>query len=826
MNTIGKIVSALFSLLISVPFCVAAESVTEQSADLNATLRRAEIYVDEELYKDSEVLDAVKKYAGAVEKNFNFKIDIKSFPVALVLDSSTLDSNNPSFKTKTPAAELKAAIKKSWEDKSKEPLAGVILIGNLPYAEMEYFVKVSDGRYAYPEDEGPYTNYQRWVADFYFMDLDGEWRDEITGINCLNRDKCDRLERKPNGILDAHYDKNGELGSDDFEIWVSRVNPYGEAREHTAAGWNKQLHNYDTDYFPKVKDFLLHWLSKAYNQQIKTSRPDKALYTYSSRTDLRSSDFAMVNYINNLSNIYNEVDVMWEADNRKYLDYISRDYDWVFHIGHAMETYFESGVKIEDFDTLVHVNARVFDLYSCNAARTVVFEGNAYDRNIALAHIFRTSGGGVTVIGNTKTGGGYQDNDYFYKQLEKNMLGDAYLQWVNHRTLVFEAAKHAKDVYEWFYPYGLFGDPFIRLKADREKVKEDEVPKNIALHAFNDFNISGKCYDETQGKDGRCNVICGSTAKNYCAGVHGSAEIGTIYGKGGLVLQGISSAKNVSIYNSFENADLNIFANVQYNYVAYKNPKRWNAEFDFKEPLPEFPAVGCKDMTVDKEYTLVDGACVKNLTVKSSGTLVIPQGEFFVENVKMEKGSKYKFAKPGYYSAMHVKKGFAWDASPASAVKDYAEWAKGFKLFVHGNVKEVDLDSVFYGSVYAPNTMVNVRGKAYGTFTGNGVAVHETSVAYYAPFAPVDGVPEKVSIPFADKRSWTFGGAGARVVSFNRGMIEFVAPIAGLYKISVMNALGQKVAAFNVNATVGRNTVEWAPARNAQGRYVVKVQAK
>ena len=810
MKALLKVILSLFAFC---HVCIAAE------------LRRAEIYVDDDLYKDSGVLAAVKKYAGAVEKNFNFKIDVKSFPVAFVLDSSTLDGDNPSFKVKTPAAELKAAIKKSWEDKSKEPLAGVILMGNLPFAEMEYFVKTSDGRFAYPEDEGPYTNYQRWVADFYFMDLDGEWRDEITGINCENRGKCDSLVRAANGILDAHYSKNGELGSDDFEIWVSRVNPYGEAREHTAAKWKKQLQNYDTEYFPKVKEFMLRWLTKAYDQQVKTSRPDKALYTYSSKTDIMANDFSMVNYIENLSNMFNEVDVMWEADNRKYLDFITKDYDWVFHIGHAMETYFESGVKIEDFDTLVHVNARVFDLYSCSAARTVVFEGNAYDRNIALAHIFRTAGGGVTVIGNTKTGGGYQDNDYFYKQLKTNMLGDAYLQWVNHRTQVFEASKHTKDVYEWFYPYGFFGDPFIKLNVDREKVKGDEIPKDVALHAFVDFNISGKCYDKSQGTNGRCNVVCGSTAKNYCAGVHGSAEIGAIYAKGGLVLNGSVTATNATIYSTFENANVNINANAQYNYIAYKNSKKWNDALDVKEPLPEFPSSGCKDVTVDAEYTPVGGSCIKNLTVKSSGTLVIPVGEIFVESVKMAPGSKYKFEKPGSYSAMYVKKGFAWDASPASAVSDSAEWAKGFKLFVHDDAKEVDLDSAFYGSVYAPNTMVNVRGKAFGTFTGNGVAVHDKSVAYYVPFAPVDGVPEKTTIVAAANRPRTFGWSDVEVVSIKDDVIDFEVGSAGLYNVSVMNSLGQTVATFNVNAVAGRNSVKWTPARKALGRYVVKVRA-
>ena len=426
------------------------------------------------------------------------------------------------------------------------------------------------------------------------------------------------------------------------------------------------------------------------------------------------------------------------------------------------------------------------------------------------------------MIGNTKTGGGYQDNDYFYKQLKTNMLGDAYLQWVNHRTQVFEASKHTKDVYEWFYPYGFFGDPFIKLNVDREKVKEDEIPKDVALHAFEDFNISGKCYDKSQGANGRCNVVCGSTAKNYCAGVHGSAEIGAIYAKGGLVLNGSVTAANATIYSTFENANVNINGNAEYNYIAYKNSKKWNDALDVKDPLPEFPSSGCKDVTVDAEYTPVGGSCIKNLTVKSSGTLIIPEGEFFVESVKMAPGSKYKFAKPGYYSAMHVKKGFAWDASPASAVSDSAEWAKGFKLFVHDDSKDVDLDSAFYGSVYAPNTMVNVRGRAFGTFVGNGVAVHDKSVAYYVPFAPVDGNSGQTVKIFADKRL-VASNSRAYVGRVHDGVIEFVVPAAGLYKISVMNALGQKVAAFNVNATVGRNAVEWTPARNAHGRYVVRV---
>ena len=814
MNSFTKIVIAL---LVLVSFCFAAENAMQSTE-----LRRAEIYIDEDLYKESDVVEAVRKYVSAVEKNFNFKIDIKSFPVALVLDSSTLNGT-PSFKMKTSAAELKAAIKKSWEDKSKAPLAGVILIGNLPFAEMEYFVRDSDGHAGYPEDEGPFKNYQRWVTDYYFMDLDGVWADEITGIGCVMGDSCVRLERGANGLLDAHYEKNGTLGSDDFEIWVSRVNPYGEAREQTSALWKQQLQNYDTEYFPKVKEFVLHWLDKAYKQQMNSApRSKKMLYTYSTRFQVKESSNSMVRFMKFISKL-TDADIIYEASSEKYWEYATQNYDWVSHIGHGSEKRFASGVAIKDLETPVKVIPRVFDINSCSTARFVKKDGKSYDRTIALAHLFRTLDGGVSVISMTKTSGGYQENDYFYGLLDKDMLGDAFVKWVNYRTTSFKKGKFPKDAYEWFYMVMLFGDPFVKLNLDKENVKVDDMPKNIALHAFNDFNISGKCYDEFKGKDGKCNVVCGSTAKNYCAGVHGNAEIGSIYAKGGVTLRNNSFTEHATMYSTFEKSELRIDSSAQYGFVSYRDSLSWNAELDFREPLPEFPVSGCKDVTVDREYTPAVGSCIRNLTVKSSGTLVIPQGDFYVETVNMEKGSKYKFAKPGYYSAMNVKKGFAWDASPASAVADSAEWAKGFKLLVHGDSIAVDIDSAFYGSVYAPNTMVNVRGKAYGTFTGNGVAVHDKAIAYYAPFAPVDGEPGKVSIAFAGKRPHAFGKAGFGIVSFDRGVIDFEVDEAGMYNVSVLNALGQKEASFNVNAVAGRNTVKWAPARNARGRYVVRI---
>ena len=125
----------LFTLFFSSQLCFAAEQ------------KRVEIYVDEDLYVDAEVLAAVQKYVNVIEKNHDFKFDIISFPAALVLDESSLNENSPRFKVNSTAAELKRSIKTSWLDKTKDPLAGVILIGNLPFAEMELFIRAS---YGYP----------------------------------------------------------------------------------------------------------------------------------------------------------------------------------------------------------------------------------------------------------------------------------------------------------------------------------------------------------------------------------------------------------------------------------------------------------------------------------------------------------------------------------------------------------------------------------------------------------------------------------------------------------------------------------------------------
>lgn len=804
----------LFTLFFSSQLCFAAEQ------------KRVEIYVDEDLYVDAEVLAAVQKYVNVIEKNHDFKFDIISFPAALVLDESSLNENSPRFKVNSTAAELKRSIKTSWLDKTKDPLAGVILIGNLPFAEMEFFVRASDGYPALPGD-GPVLRYQRWVADLYFMDLDGIWEDRLIGTGCEDGKPCSNLEYGTNGLIDTHYTKDGILGTDEFDIWVSRINPYGEARRQTEYGWIRQLENYDTEYFPEVKMFLLRWLDKSYNQHVKTKpRSDKALYSYSSKATIKEEDFSMGSFIKSLSSLYNQVDVFHGENSKRYMDMITQDYDWVVHQGHSSEKSFENNVSISDFDIPVNVHARVFRFASCSSFRYVSFDGQSYDRSIGLAHLFRTLNGGVAAIGATKTTGGYQDDGYFYSVLKGNYLGDAFLKWANHRTLVFDESRYPQEVYDWFYAHALFGDPFVRVEVDKENVKEDEVPKNIALNAFSDLNISGKCYDKSQGSGGRCNVICSSNKKNYSVGVYDNAEIGSVYTKGGVILEGLS-AKNATIYNTYSDALLYINSAMKYDYVSYRNPKSWNKNFEIREKMNSFLGVNCSDVTVASEYTLVDGACIKNLTVLPSATIIIPEGEFFVENVYTKEGSFYSFEKPGYPSILHLKNELIWEGSPVDLIsEDNEKWAQGLKLYVY-NKMNVNIISSFYGSIYAPNTVINIYGKAYGSFSGYGLTIHKDALVYYVPFDPIGGVPfddDNTNIVFEDKDIPVLGNAMIQITAFNRSAFEYNVTEGGLYKFTVMNVLSQKIASFDVDAKPGHNSINFTSLRLASGRYFLSVK--
>lgn len=109
------------------------------------------LIVDNEFAENEMVNSAINRYADDLNKSFGMAIDVYSFP---------------NIKKGGTAQALR-----SFLQSAKDSLIGAIFIGDLPRAQFEFI-------------QNPNTSsirYQRWISDFYFMDLDGIWLDTASG---------------------------------------------------------------------------------------------------------------------------------------------------------------------------------------------------------------------------------------------------------------------------------------------------------------------------------------------------------------------------------------------------------------------------------------------------------------------------------------------------------------------------------------------------------------------------------------------------------------------------------------------------------------------
>lgn len=728
----NQIIKAFIALFASYHICFAAEGAQ----------KRADIIVDEDLYADSEVLQAIQKYADIVEKNFDVKIRIYSFPAALVAGINSRTERN------STAQELKAKLIESWKDETNGQLMGAILMGNLPFAEMEYFSR-KDGYPTFPEGD-PVTRYQRWVVDMYYMDLDGIWEDRLIGTGCSDEKPCTGLDYGSNGLLDTEYKKDGTLGTDEFDIWISRVNPYGEAEIGVTTPWN----------MTQVKEYMLRWLDKAYKQQVKaTPRAENALFTYSSKHNIHSNDPSGASHINGYSEMYNRTDILYTNKKEPYLQAIMKEeYDWLSFLGHGSRTSISNGTSINDFNTPVTVGPRVFHFASCLTLRNVTLDGLDYIPTIGYSHLFRTLGGGTSVIGATKTTGGYQDDEALFGYLKSDYLGDAFRKWANHRALVYDQSKYPQEVYDWFYSMTLLGDPFVRMETDLVNVEKDEAPEEIALHATYSitFNDSAECLSGYTDSDEGCNILSEiEFEKNPSVNIKNGSHVGNIYSKDGVFLGGFTDVKKVNVYNFSSLAYSYITDSASYNLFSYFNRERWNDSIVLHDELFSFDVKKCSDVVVSDKYTLASGDCFNSLTVKDGGTVVFPRGEFFIGDLILLDESKYNYAEPGAGSIIHVNGKFIWKGTIEYMTEEnHPLLAQGVKLYVHSN-QEISFNNDWHGSVYAPESnlyfgdSLSEDHKVYGNFLGKVIEVNKGLTVVYTKFDPVGGIPEKEKIPIS-----------------------------------------------------------------------------
>lgn len=148
------------------------------------------IVVDDTLWKDSSVKEAVKVYAGDIEKARGVSVKIESFPAA---------------KTGSTPEDLKDVL-----IKNKDGLKGAIFVGDLPRAQFEY-----------PQWNNNGFRYQRWNSDFFFMDLDGVWKDTASGWFGMNGGEItEQVLPSPSFDFGSRSPLPGIVPADSFSIKI------------------------------------------------------------------------------------------------------------------------------------------------------------------------------------------------------------------------------------------------------------------------------------------------------------------------------------------------------------------------------------------------------------------------------------------------------------------------------------------------------------------------------------------------------------------------------------------------------------------------------
>lgn len=458
-------------------------------ANIDRSDKKVEFIIDDRFYQDEEVMQALNLYAQVVHQKYGVNIRMVSFP------SEPIVRDAPSLAN---AKNLKRHLIEAYQDHQGGELEGAIFIGSLPRALMEYYYFNSDregGRYVY----------QRWVTEYYFMDLDGVWLDSKKYSACEtdreNWTYCDEESDGSNEVLDRHYSFDGSV-SNNFEIWISRVDPYTAVV--TSENFDYFIESVSSgdvsaELFRVAKGYLLKWLNKVYDNQVSSNRSRKALFTHTIEESGRETE-NFKKFPRGLSSVYSSVDVKHQTTASEYINSISQDYDWVTFMGHGNPNGLSNGASVNDFaDGAVLTSARVFHLASCSPTSNYDNEGSINVPSIAAAHMFMANGSGVTVIGASKTSGDNQFDDLMYYPATENFLAEAFLKWVDYRAN--EGNNYGDEsIYDWFYAESYWGDPFVSVN------EHDYYDGNKLFMTFDDPRRAWTSSNATLSYDGAIKV--------------------------------------------------------------------------------------------------------------------------------------------------------------------------------------------------------------------------------------------------------------------------------------------------------------------------------
>lgn len=285
---------------------------------------------------------------------------------------------------------------RSWLQ-SIQPIAGVLLIGDIPTA---WFEKFTFGE-----------SWEQWPIDLFYMDLDGIWTDTDS-----------------DNIYDTH------TGDRDPEIFVARLlannlDLQGATEVALLRNYFNKNHLYRQGLIPQPKRGLMYidddWVG--------------------SSTDWNNA----LGLIYDTTTLVNDKATTIPSD---YLNRLTQGYDWVQICCHGwsggqtfmINNAWDGSIYSQDIKTL-DPKAIFYNLFVCSGTRFT--ESNYFGG----WHIF-TSTNGLVAIGSTKTGSMLYFDNFYRPIAHGEIIGSAFIEWFKENGV---------DDMDWFYGMNILGDPIL-----------------------------------------------------------------------------------------------------------------------------------------------------------------------------------------------------------------------------------------------------------------------------------------------------------------------------------------------------------------------------
>ncbi len=291
-------------------------------------------------------------------------------------------------------------------------IEGALLIGNLPIA----WYQIEDDYYVY--------GYAEWPIDYYFMDLDGLWSDNLMYVS-------NSLIYGMDGIYDTHS------GNIEPEIYIARLMPTGIGDDIALL----------KNYFKKDLNY------RNQNNNIE----HRALVFVDDDWEFWAYEYAY-----EVAILYPETYLTYEINETRATNYrqdLDSSWVWVSVFAHSWpggHSFYYDNRNHTDFYyapeyTSQNPNVNFYNFFACSFAR---YTESGYGAGRAIFNQDHSVG----AIGSTKTGS-MLNAVYFYSSLAQGKtLGQAYKDWFSQIT----SDGISFDELCWFYGMTLLGDPTLK----------------------------------------------------------------------------------------------------------------------------------------------------------------------------------------------------------------------------------------------------------------------------------------------------------------------------------------------------------------------------